>query len=117
MVRALERPFQPVEEVRSMKDRWDRLLAALGEVRDMLRHPQGQTVPVVVGGDADDTASLWDACRERLEEVLLPTDEHGRLLCNLENGKTYHEQGESGAALWEVVQAIRRARSLRRLYC
>lgn len=99
-----------------MKDRWGRLLAALGEVRDMLRHPQGQMVPMVVGGDAEDITSPWDACRERLEEVLLPTEEHGRLLCGVENAKTYHEQGESGAALWEVVQAIRRARLLSRLY-
>src|SRR4051794_4872802 len=99
-----------------MKDRWGRMLAALGEVQDMLRHPQGQMVKVVVGGDAEDTTSTWDACRERLEEVLLPTDEHARLLCNLENGNSYQEQGESGAALWEVVQAFRRARFLSRMY-
>ena len=99
-----------------MKDRWGRLLVALGEVRDMLRHPQGQMVLAAVGGDAEDATSPWDACRERLDEVLLPTDEHGCLLRNIENAKTYYEQGESGAALWEVVQAIRRARFLSRLY-
>ena len=82
----------------------------------MLRHTQHQMIPVAVGGDAEDITGPWEACRERLEEVLLPTEEHGRLMRGVENAKTYHEQGESGAALWEVVQAIRRARLLSRLY-
>ncbi len=99
-----------------MKDRWGRLLASLGEVRDMLRNPHGQMVPVGIGSTAEDATDPWRTCRARLEEVLLPTEEHGRLLCNLENGKTYHKQEEAGAALWEVVQAIRRTRLLSRLY-
>lgn len=98
-----------------MKDRWVRLLAALDELRDTLRNPQGQMAPLRGGGDFDDAANLWESCRERLEEILLPTDDHGRLLCNLDNARRYHEQGETGAALWEVVQAIRRARFLSRL--
>ena len=99
-----------------MKDRWNRLIAALYELRDLVRHPHGQMIPVGGGTETSEADKPWETCRERLDEVLIPTEQHGRLLCHLENGKNYHAQGESGAALWEVVQAIRRSRLLSRLH-
>jgi hypothetical protein len=97
-----------------MKQRWSRLLRAIGEFRRLLKRQQ-----VILVGASQETGSAEAAladCRSRLVEVLLPESEHSRLVNQLNNAHAYYMRGELGVAHWEAVQAHRRANALRRLY-
>ena len=97
-----------------MKERWSRLLRAVGEFRRLLK--RRHLIPVEGGsgviGCLD--AALTD-CKSRLMEVLLPEAEHSLLVNRLNNAHAYFQRGEFAAAHWEAAQAHRRAKSLRRL--
>ena len=98
-----------------MKQRWSRLLRAIGEFRRLLK--QQQRIPL--GPPPQETGSAEAAladCKSRLVEVLLPESEHSRLVNQLNNAHAYYMRGELGVAHWEAVQAHRRANALRRLY-
>ena len=98
-----------------MKQRWSRLLRALGEFRRSLK--QRKLIPVGNGAGLTGcpNTALAD-CKSRLVEVLLPWDEHDQIVNGLNNAHTYFVSGEFGAAHWEAIQAHRRAKTLRRLY-
>ena len=98
-----------------MKQRWSRLLRAIGEFRRLLKVQK----PILVGQPSQETGSAEAAladCKSRLVEVLLPESEHSRLVNQLNNAHAYFTRGELSAAHWEAVQAHRRANALRRLY-
>ena len=98
-----------------MKERWSRLLRAIGEFRRLLKRHK----LILLGPPPQETGSAEAAladCKSRLVEVLLPESEHSRLVKQLNNAHAYYTRGDLGAAHWEAVQAHRRANALRRLY-
>lgn len=95
-----------------MQQRWRRLIEALSLLLVLLRAYR-QTPAVIGASDEDDTVeAACDACCERLEEVLLPTEETFKLERAIENARNYHLNGVPGAAAFEVDLALRRAARL-----
>jgi hypothetical protein len=97
-----------------MKERWSRLLRAVGEFRRLLKRRDPIRVDGGPGVMGCLDAALAD-CKSRLLEVLLPEAEHSLLVNRLNNAHAYFQRGEFGAAHWEATQVHRRAKSLRRL--
>lgn len=83
-----------------MQERWRRLIESLSLLQVLLRAHR-QTTAVVGTADEEDTEAACDACCERVEEVLLTTEEAFKLERAVENARNYYLDGITGAAIVE----------------
>src|SRR5688572_13083531 len=99
-----------------MRRRRDNVLNALQGIRQVVVRTGRQLVVARQSVILANPDAVWEVCRRRLQQVLLPADEYARLLNRLANSRAYYRRGERYAALYEVTQAYRRVARLRRLY-
>lgn len=92
-----------------LRSRWRRFLGNLADLGLALRYPRTILATVGAGSEEQERGSLWIACLEGLETVLLPQDEYAWLLCRIRNAGRYWLDGETGAAEWEIQHAFRRS--------
>jgi hypothetical protein len=99
-----------------MRKRWDRLVEGIGNLRRLLRQHRYSVATVGTRFDESEIEAARNECCEALECVLAAQDDNSLLLNRLKNARRYFQDGETWPAVWEVTQALRRARKLRRLY-
>jgi hypothetical protein len=95
-----------------MASRWDRLIEALDELVNRLKkynlhRPQDDSAGEAV------IEAVCDTCRDRLEAVLLPTDDHFRIDRRVANARNYHLDGQTNAAVYEAGWGLRLTQTLR----
>jgi hypothetical protein len=95
--------------------RWDRLVEGIGHLRRLLRQYRYSIATVGVGFAESEIEAAWDGCYEALECVLGAQDDNSLILNRLKNARRYFKDGETWPAVWEVTQALQRAKKLRHL--
>ncbi len=99
-----------------MRQRWDRLVEGIGDLRRLLREHRYSIATAGASFDEPEIEAAWNECYEALECAIAAQDDYALMLNRLENARRYFQDGEAWPAAWEVTQALRRAKKLRRLY-
>jgi hypothetical protein len=88
---------------------WPQFVNSLGNILRLLRQGRQKVVPVGADDDYSEEQPDWSRSEFLLDSVPLPTAEYGYLKCRIENSRRYYEEGEIGAAAYEITLALQRA--------
>lgn len=97
----------------NMKQRWKRLIAGISALCQLCKKPHPKLVPS--GFSPMFPRTRWRVCFRRMRQVLMPSGEYSLLVNRLRNARRYI-RFETGAALWELTQALAQTKRLYTLY-